>query len=456
MGFFKVFKYVAAGIAATAAAPVVLGLASATGVMAAATGAAAAVGAAATGALTAAGTAVASTAVGSAAISAATTGAAAIGTAVGSAAGAVGLTSVAAATSTTAGAAAVGTISTSVAIGAHQGLSAFEKINKAKEIVNSAKYKYEQADSQFKSSETKINAKLKSMANIKKRVAEKLIEINNIFDKLENKTDLFISNAPITEFDKDTRINIEGYSMPVQEWAKGIATAYASGNFLGIALTGGITSTITTAGTGAAMSSLSGAAATNATLAALGGGTLASGGLGMAGGALMAKGLVFAPAFAIGGLLVNNKADEALEKAGEIDSKANEAVNKLKQISDYYALLGSRVSEMQKNILETENIFNRFFPQIQFIVDKELNVRKWTRDQVYVAFAAFSLSRILEFQCKTNFIKQGTDIETLDKNNIISESDVKKLTYTNIPSQYEHIGTTVEIIEEADKANIYA
>ena len=47
-----------------------------------------------------------------------------------------------------------------------------------------------------------------------------------------------------------------------------------------------------TAGTGTAISSLSGAAATNATLAWLGGGTLASGGGGMAAGAFVLGGVV--------------------------------------------------------------------------------------------------------------------------------------------------------------------
>ena len=294
------------------------------------------------------------------------------------------------------------------------------------------------------------------MANVKKRVAEKLTELNNLLEKLENPSRLEIVKVSISDFGVDTRINFKGYAIPVQDWAKGVAASYASGNFLGVALTGGITSTITTAGTGAAMSTLSGAAATNATLAALGGGTIASGGMGMAGGALMAKGLVFAPAFAIGGFLVNNKADEALEKAGEIDNKAKKAVEKLGEISNYYASLGSLVSGMQKNILETENLFNRFFTQMQVVARKQLDVELWTEDQVNVAFEAICLSKVLELQCKTNFIKQGAEIEKLDKNDLISESDIKKLAYTNNPVTLEGIGTTVEVVETADKANIYA
>lgn len=49
----------------------------------------------------------------------------------------------------------------------------------------------------------------------------------------------------------------------------------------------GLVATFGTAGTGTAISSLSGAAAANATLAWLGGGTLVAGGLGIAGGAIV-------------------------------------------------------------------------------------------------------------------------------------------------------------------------
>lgn len=73
------------------------------------------------------------------------------------------------------------------------------------------------------------------------------------------------------------------------------------GTGVGTGLGVGVTSLISafgTAGTGAAISGLSGAAATNATLAVLGGGTLASGGLGAAGGAMILSGGTVAIAIA--------------------------------------------------------------------------------------------------------------------------------------------------------------
>ena len=66
-----------------------------------------------------------------------------------------------------------------------------------------------------------------------------------------------------------------------------IGTGVGAG--FGVAVTS-LVSVIGTAGTGAAITGMSGIAATNASLAWLGGGTLAAGGLGVAGGALILSG----------------------------------------------------------------------------------------------------------------------------------------------------------------------
>lgn len=67
-----------------------------------------------------------------------------------------------------------------------------------------------------------------------------------------------------------------------------------------------------TAGTGATISTLSGAAATNATLAWLGGGTLASGGMGIAGGMMALGALTTGPALLIAGWYMGSKAESNL------------------------------------------------------------------------------------------------------------------------------------------------
>ncbi|MCP3062745.1 hypothetical protein LXT21_28565 [Myxococcus sp. K38C18041901] len=81
------------------------------------------------------------------------------------------------------------------------------------------------------------------------------------------------------------------------------------------ALTTGLVTTFATAGTGAAMSGLSGAAANSALLAWLGGGSLASGGLGVAGGTVVLGGIAVAPAVAVVGFVLAHQGEKAKTKA---------------------------------------------------------------------------------------------------------------------------------------------
>lgn len=434
MSFLKFVGCVVGGMAAVVAAPVVLPVAA---------GAAAAVGGAVAAGAAAVGSAAAGTAIGSAAISAGTAvaGVATTGmAAVGGAAGLVGLGSVAGLTGTTAGAAAVGTITTSVAVGAQQSLSAKEKIERAESILDEAKARYKSNEDAFNKKQNKVNINLKSLADVKARVAKKLLEMNAYVEKIKNPSRLKDIKVSADERVVKTEMNFNGYPIPAQDWAKGLTASYASGNILGVALTGCITSTITTAGTGAAISSLSGAAATNATMAALGGGTVASGGLGMAGGAIMAKGLVFAPAFAIGGFMLNSKAKDALDQAHKIDRNVDEAVANFDQIGEYYDVLTQCILAMRKNILTAENIYNTLANRFYALVDRQADADYWNDADWNLAFAALNLAKVLEAQCIAT-LEKPSDKE-YDVKSIISLNDVDDLNYKKDFIKFNGVGTT--------------
>ncbi|MEU6708089.1 hypothetical protein [Streptomyces wuyuanensis] len=99
-----------------------------------------------------------------------------------------------------------------------------------------------------------------------------------------------------------TAMRIEAMSAGIANGIRGAAAGGAAGAAVGGAAAYGTFTTAAlfgTASTGAAISTLYGAAATNATLALLGGGTLAAGGAGMAGGALLLTGMVATPAAAL-------------------------------------------------------------------------------------------------------------------------------------------------------------
>lgn len=111
------------------------------------------------------------------------------------------------------------------------------------------------------------------------------------------------------------------------------------------------------AGTGAAISGLSGVAATNATLAWLGGGTLASGGAGIAGGVAVLGGLVAAPASLIFGGIFAAKASQKLSEARtnrynarEYEDEVDIVCDKLDMIQEVVALSSMLLYRLSKRL----------------------------------------------------------------------------------------------------------
>ncbi|RKG59949.1 hypothetical protein D7X30_13085 [Corallococcus sp. AB011P] len=103
------------------------------------------------------------------------------------------------------------------------------------------------------------------------------------------------------------------------------------------AVTTGLVTSFATAGTGVAVSGLSGAAANSALLAWLGGGSLAAGGFGMAGGAVVLGGIAVAPAVAVAGFVIAREGEKAKTKAEAYSRKVRRKVARIKAA---IALLG--------------------------------------------------------------------------------------------------------------------
>ncbi|WP_404380526.1 hypothetical protein LL946_10860 [Knoellia locipacati] len=101
------------------------------------------------------------------------------------------------------------------------------------------------------------------------------------------------------------------------------------------------------AGTGAAISTLSGAAAESATLAWLGGGTLAAGGGGMAAGGMMLTGFAIAPALLIGGITLAIQGEKALTQAKQYEADVKKAQAEMDLQVDLMKRLRRRSDELR-------------------------------------------------------------------------------------------------------------
>ncbi len=122
----------------------------------------------------------------------------------------------------------------------------------------------------------------------------------------------------------------------------------------------GLMTMLGTAGTGTALSSLSGAAYINATLAALGGGPLYAGGAGMMGGAIVLGTAVLAPAAAVAGYLADKKINEDYPKAVECEEK----VKKMKkEAAVLFRRLEEGIGQMRELTMELY-AFSGFFGEL--------------------------------------------------------------------------------------------
>ncbi|MDR0550096.1 MAG: hypothetical protein LBI10_11905 [Deltaproteobacteria bacterium] len=191
--------------------------------------------------------------------------------------------------------------------------------DEAEEIVNSAKRKLEVARTHSNTLLTTLgqlkldvfNGTLTDFVDLYERIATikplKYAEMKSFLGE-----DIF-PNQLLSDIKEGCKI--------ANEVAYGLSSGLVGGGLTALAAYGG-TMAFAAAGTGTAISALSGVAATNATLAWLGGGTLASGGLGMAGGAMVLGAMVAGPLLAIFGSVLGSKAAENLSNARSARSEA--------------------------------------------------------------------------------------------------------------------------------------
>lgn len=245
------------------------------------------------------------------------------------------------------------------AFGVKKGLDAKEDFDRAERIGKGAQKRHENAVSNTKRAQERTTALLVELGTLRKNIATKELR-----EFIERVGDSNLRNISREELDKMK--NLVKESLAFDAKVGSLAGTVASGALAGFGATGSV-GLLATASTGTAISSLAGAAATNATLAWLGGGALAAGGLGMAGGTAVLGGLVAGPALAVGGFMLASKAEEALEKARDYETKADRAIAVLNRIIAY---LDGDVSEaINQTIYSTRRLLVRFrqYPNEQML-----------------------------------------------------------------------------------------
>jgi hypothetical protein len=228
--------------------------------------------------------------------------------------------------------------------GVVKGVEAKNNFEEAENIGNSARRRYENAESEIVKMRKETNVKFEELGKLKLQLFNKqikhLVEVIKKSKHASSKLSGFNQSFSVEELKEMEQLVLKSL-----EIEKGLGAGVATGVLAAMGASSGV-GALATASTGTAIAGLSGAAATNATLAWLGGGALSAGGFGMAGGALALGGIVLGPALAVGGFMMASKAEEALTQAHAYRAKIDIAVTEMDKIKIVLAALQTNAKEL--------------------------------------------------------------------------------------------------------------
>ncbi|MEE3471733.1 MAG: hypothetical protein VZR24_13800 [Butyrivibrio hungatei] len=183
----------------------------------------------------------------------------------------------------------------------------------------------------------------------------------------------------------------------------------AAGTAGGIAASGATLSAVMalgTASTGTAISALSGAAATNAAMAALGGGSVAAGGGGMALGSAVLGGAMLGAGLLVGGVIINITGGKLSDKADEAYLQAKRTEQEVNKIVAYFDELTEAAGKFKDSLTRVEDVYKKYLNIIDHIVNfEEKNIWDDFSDKEKKATEnAVLLVGLLYVMCKLNLV----------------------------------------------------
>lgn len=145
--------------------------------------------------------------------------------------------------------------------------------------------------------------------------------------------------------------NMERLEFDAAAWIKAVVGSVGAGAATNIGVTAAAAA-FGTAGTGAAITGLTGIAAENAMLAFLGGGTLVAGGGGMALGAAALNAVVMGPALLIGGFVAKGQGEKQITRAKEFTKTVSTEMASMDLFDAGLDAIDSRVHELVSLLAE--------------------------------------------------------------------------------------------------------
>jgi hypothetical protein len=292
-------------------------------------------------------------------------------------------------------------------VGVKKGVDGISKIKEAEKIVERAKKRYNRQKSLVETQVNTLNTKLSKLGELYLDIYTKdLKEFLAFLERLKSYGQVQTFPKELKHF-MDRLPSLKNQVNTAEKLVEGIVSgALAGGGAAAFSYVAaiGLALEIGTASTGTALSALSGAALENALLAWFGGGAISAGGFGMAVGTAVLGTIVAGPAILAGGLILDAKGDEALNKAVKFENKVEKEISRLVVIEKNVKELNAKAEEEKRVLKELRKRF-----QYRFDMAKEYYNYGYKSENIRYAREAAALMKAMT---------KLTSIPWLDKNGL--------------------------------------
>ena len=286
------------------------------------------------------------------------------------------------------------------AVGVGKGVKAAVDNSEAKDTERRARSIADDAKEELEGSKRNFNDALERYGEAKLKAVDKHLrcfidtfgQIKNVEfasgEHIDDLSKVSITEDELKDISRDVSIVSEAVSGGIAGLGGGALAAFGAYNG---------TMLLASAGTGTAISTLSGAAATNATLAWLGGGTLAAGGGGMAAGAMVLGVMAAGPALLIFGSILGANAKKRLN-----DAMSN--LEQAKTIEAELSVLTEKLRQMLASVLLCLAVLDKFSGKmrrankrlVELLKASGADYHHYTEDEKTLVFAAVKFAQVLK------------------------------------------------------------
>lgn len=261
-------------------------------------------------------------------------------------------------------------------IGAAGVIDGIDKTSKAKSTVNNAESRHKRNQKRLKDKSDQTFMIMDNLAKKELETFKSFQRFSELFEKIKNKPEFEDCSRNGTYIPRYNSQKIKEVSIGAEALLSGLVGA-ALGTAGGYAAAGVTTSAVFafgTAGTGAAISGLKGAALTNATLAYLGGGTIAAGGGGMALGGALLTGATLGVGLLVGGIIFSFAGDSTYEKANKVWEEMLKAEKEMEKIYEYMEKLGNLATKFSETFIKVENCYRKNLSSMVYIIEDRMKI----------------------------------------------------------------------------------